>query len=673
MPIPLADRMGRLNAPNAQAGRAPDTASYEANIGKIGENTMNMLARSGNEMARAVTYMQRQQESMAAQDALTEYLAGRQKLDTVRDSLALENAVDFEDKYYQEAEKMHTEFVNKINRLKYADIRERARGQANETNITDAARSENFFFKQKEAVADNHTAALVEVKKRDVVNSLSSNPGMNGYNQQNIANGYIFTLDTLKNRLIEKGYRDGTPEMDMAMSKEKDKYFSDVLEELSHRPDDGLRMAHSMGKVFKQEMSPAIYNEVMKPISQHNLMMEVQKNPSKFFKNGIVSEDPKDIDFEAAAKESDALDNIERESLLTGFAKNYKASGHAEKAATDTDASREFVIREGRYMYQKLGTDLGLRPGHEQEDLKDILKQAKTDKNLRERLQKHYTDIQSRLLLWDKVLYNGLNYSVVDGQINYSGEDGYVDEGHATALLTDADKKLLAGRYEDLKKILEDPEIARAGLEATVWKGKDPTIEEVAYGVSMEALDRIGRKDRWWEFANLFNVFGKAPKEQDYLEASVGISKSIAEKRAKWGKKKFSELSKRERESFFEDLSFMLEYQMGPEFAGKFSNLKNIKSDIETNAVMRDIYGGEKDSLKTVVIDSFPLNKASRTLAAIVYYGYRKSGVLLDNAIDTFGTTARASKKGKKSELNRLIAQSGVAGYDASVNQTIGE
>lgn len=674
MPIPLANRYGQLNAPKAQPGRAPSTAEYEANIGRIGENTMRMVQQAGNSLAKSVTYMQRQQENMAAQDALTEYLAGRQKLDSVRDAMTLENAVAFEDEYYKEAEKMHTEFVNKINRLQYADIRERARGQANDINIMDAAKAENFFWKQKEAVADNHTNALIQTKIQDVVNNVNSNPGMEDYNKGNIAKGYNFILDTKKNRLIEQGFRDGTPEMAAAMSKIKDEYFEAVLEEISHRPDNGLHLAHEMGKTFKKQMTPAMYNRVMKPISQHNLMMEAQKNPNKFFKNGIISENPKDINFEEAAKESIALDNIERESLLAGFAKNYNSSGNAGKAAVDTDASREFVIREGRYMYQKLGTDLGLRPGREQEDLKEILKQAKTDKNLRERLQKHYTDIQSRLLMWDKVLYNGLNYSVAGGQISYSGEDGYVDDGHLTALLTDADKNLLAGRYEDLRKILEYPEIARAGLEATMWKGKDPTIEEVAYGVSMESLDRIARKDRWWEFANLFDVFGKAPKEQDFLEASTGISKSIAEKRAKWGNKKFSELSKRERESFFNELSSMLEYQMGPEFAGKFANLKRVKSDIETNAVIRDIYGDRQGIVSTsgaALRDSIP--GFNRTLPALVYYGYRKAGLLLDDTIDAFYTTAGTVRKGKKSQLNRLIAQSGVAGYDASVNQTIGE
>ena len=114
MPMELAKRYGQLNVPTINAGKAPSTAQAEANMGTIGEKTMQMVEQAGNSLAKAAAYMQRQRETQLAQDALTEYLAGRQKLDTVRDALSLEAAVAFEDDYYTQTQKLHAEFLNKI-------------------------------------------------------------------------------------------------------------------------------------------------------------------------------------------------------------------------------------------------------------------------------------------------------------------------------------------------------------------------------------------------------------------------------------------------------------------------------------------------------------------------------------------------------------------------------
>ena len=602
MPIPLADRMGRLNAPNAQAGKAPDTASYEANIGKIGENTMKMLARSGGEMARAVTYMQRQQESMAAQDALTEYLAGRQKLDTVRDSLALENAVDFEDKYYQEAEKMHTEFVNKINRLKYADIRERARGQANDTNITDAARSENFFFKQKEAVADNHTAALVEVKKRDVVNSLSSNPGMDGYNEQNIANGYIFTIDTLKNRLIEKGYRDGTPEMDMAMSKAKDDYFASVLEELSHRPDDGLRMAHDMGKVFKQEMSPAAYNQVMRPISMHNLAQEVRKDPTRFFAGGDIINGR--INKKAAARYSDALDDEEREKFLEAIQEEARKGKTAADAAQKVLDSKEYMQRN---VAEWLQSNLGIW-GNVLASTPDLDKMSPEDtKEMQKYLQQNAnpTDIDNKLAEWSDMI---------------------------PFLETEDQNRIRALESKLTNLLFDDPNISARGVQGTFFEDKNPTVADVGYYSFLSMARDAERKKGWRDWAggvlNPFGIFGKSPIENKNLtNVRLGLRavRDVASS-TKWANKNFDDLKETQKREFFADLSAEIDRQTSAAYANRLGNTADVMlaSSDPVHRLVDDFRGRSENRFSVLG----PVGQVANTIMAYeiaaAYYGHQK-------------------------------------------------
>lgn len=485
MPTPIANRYGKFNAPSVQAGRAPSTAEAEANIGKIGENTMKLMEQSGNQLARAVTYMNRQKEQMAAQDALTEYLAGRQKLDAVRDSLALENAVDFEDKYYQEAEKMHTEFVNKINRLQYADIRERVRGQANDTNIMDAARAENYFWKQKEAVADNHTNALIKTKIQDVVNNVNSNPGMEDYNKGNIAEGYNFILDTKKNRLIEQGFRDGTPEMTAAMSKTKDEYFAAVLEELSHRPDDGLHIAHEMGKAFKQEMTPEAYNKIMAPISQANLSEEIIKNPAKFFKNGDVAYGK--IDFDAAADESDALNNYERRRFLESVQAEAQKGKEAAAATKDTLFSITYMRDQALKMKSKLGTWGGLI--NENGEIKEISadQKAKISKHLQQNA--NVSELVNMMFEWEQQLPR----------------------------LTEADQRKLVTLQTSLVNILgSDPDLAMRPLTATWFAGKKPTAQEVIYASIIANHIKNQRKETWRD-AIPFGAFGQSPMDDANL------------------------------------------------------------------------------------------------------------------------------------------------------------
>lgn len=601
MPIPLADRRGQLNAPQARPGKVFDPSDAISNIGQISANTLKLMSKATDDMGKVIIARQRQDEQLAAQDALTEYLAGREKLDTVRNSLELENAVNFEDEYYKQAQKMHAEFVNKINKLQYADIRERVRGQANNTNIQTAAQSENFFWKQKEAVADNHTNALVDAKIRSVVNGVNSNPGMETYNQGNVANGYVFVLDTLKNRLISKGYRDGSEEMNLAMAQAKDRYFSQVLEEISHRPDDGLTMAHSLGKIFKKQMSPEAYNKVMKPISQNNLALELTRDASRFFENGdALAGKPND---KVAAEYADALDPWERLSFLQGFQQKANQGHSAGKSANDTAFSREFVTRAGEWAWGHLGTGIGLIPGEKEldklspEETKRIATEVRQNANAK--------DIANQLALWRHAVNGPIYaYKLDNGETAYAkdqitGKQQYGDIQPIALELTNEDKDLLRSRIAVLQRVLfDDPNIREKGLKATWFSGKKPDAQEVALAAVLQQAYKSSQDYRWYNF---FNILGEDKVKEVNYDAVEDLVTSTLAVTGKYGNKAFDDMPAQEQRKMWQEIANTAERATGQKFMTQFS-ADSLRKNYGTGMdhIIRDIRGNNNSGWGTI-------------------------------------------------------------------------
>lgn len=626
MPIPLADRRGQLAVPRAETGKAISPAENIEQIGQIGANTLRLMSRATDNLSKALIAQKRQEEQMSAQDALTEYLAGREKLDSVRNSLTLENAVNFEDKYYQEAQKMHTEFLNKINQLQYADIRERARGQANNTNIQGAAQAENFFWKQKEAVADNHTAALVDVTTRDVVNGVNSNPGMEEYNKANIAQGYAFVLDTMKNRLMQKGYRDGSEEMELAMAQQKDRYFATVLEEISHRPDNGLAMAHSMGLAFKKQMTPEQWNRSMRPISANYLSEELAKDPTRFFKQGDYLNG--EINFKEAAKYSAGLDDAERRAYLKAFQQKANSGNSTEKAAKDTAFSREFRIRQGEWLAGSIGDSLGLISGEKELDKLSKEQKQTISKQLLNNV--NVLNLADQMELWARAI-DGPIYAYVlqDGQTGYAstleeGKKKYGDVAGVACELTEEDKTFMRSRMSVLYRFLADnPDLVTKGLRRTMFEGKKPTVREVLMGAAIVQADKVSRKDRWWEPINVFGVFGQAPVQQKNYQVIPDLFRAARTAAGNNGNMIFDDLPTREQERAFQTLAAAIERNTGKEYASLFgSDAMNTSLRDQTGAAAfaRDIWGVNGDSGTPSFLRSFGAMGTAAGLAAI-YYG----------------------------------------------------
>ena len=598
MPIPLADRRGQLNAPQVRPGKVFDPSDSISQIGQIGANTFKLMAQATDDAGKAIVAQQRSAEQLKAQDALTEYLAGREKLDSVRKSMTLENALNFEEEYYKQAQKMHSEFVNKINSLQYADIRERVRGQANNTNIQTAAQAENYFWGEQEKVKDNHTNGLVDAKIRQVVNSVNPNPGMDSYNQGNIASGYVFILDTLKNRLIEKGYRENTPEMNLAMSEAKDRYFMQLLEEISHRPDDGLAIAHKMGVVFKNQMTPEAYNKVMKPISANNLAMELSKDPIRFFVNGdTINGRTND---EVAAQYAEALDPWERTKFLEAFQEKERQGHSAAKAAQDTAFSLEFRMREGEKLMGMLGDSLGLIPG--EGELKDLSPERTKLIASQVRKNANSKDIANMLVLWEHAIDGDIYaYTLPDGSTQFAAgkqniPQEYADIQPIALTLTNEDKAVMRSRMSVLTKLLfDDPEVRNKGLAATWFSGKKPDAQEVALASVLQQAYDSSQNKRWYNF---FGILGDDPVEQVNYSAIRDLMRVATTVGAQYGDTAFDDLTAVQQKDLWNKLAVQSEREVGSKFMTKFSAdaAKRAYEDAYYGGIFRDIRGDNSSS-----------------------------------------------------------------------------
>ena len=299
-------------------------------------------------------------------------------------------------------------------------------------NILSAAKAENFFFGQKEKVAENKTNALIDLETREVVNNLSSNPGMEDFNIQNIANGYEFVYDQMETFYAHRGYKKGSPEMSIAMQAAKDKYFSSVLREASHLPDEGVHLAHSLGKIFKSQMTPAKYNETMHEISAANLSEELAKDRSKFFEKGDVNGK---INFQAAADESDALRDDERRRFLKSYRQGVNSGETSANSADRTYKSMVYMAEQDRLLKSILGFENGI--WNDTSDLKEDEK-IKISRHLQKNIS--VAKLVDIMFAWDK----------------------------ASTDLTSDDARTLLKKQNDLIALLTaDPELGARSLQAS--------------------------------------------------------------------------------------------------------------------------------------------------------------------------------------------------------------
>ena len=341
-------------------------------------------------------------------------------------------------------------------------------------------------------------------------------------------------------------------------------------------------------------MTPAMWNQVMKPISTHNLSEELQKDATRFFTGGDVMNG--EINKAAAAKESVALDDAERRAFLENFQTEYRKGKTAENAARDVDFSNTFMWEQAEWVNDHIGTYADLLSG---DKLKELTQEQ--TKEISDYLQKNLsvTELVNQIGLWNDNMKK----------------------------LTLDDQKKLQGLQTRLIRIMFDnPNISRAGLEGTFFEGKNPSVEEVAYAAFLATAYESAKEHTWRDtWLNPFGVFGESPVSH---RSATNVRKGLMAVRdvlsnPEWRNRNFDDLSTNEQFKLFSDLSARIERETSPAYAIRLGQGKGIKEALSPSisSYANDIMGKKQRSLVDVLTPTGALKTINAYSMAALYYG----------------------------------------------------
>lgn len=205
MPIPQSNLQKRVQTPKVATGQALDASDMIQQAMAPAFNTIKQLSNLGNQVEKLEVAQRRANSQQQAQDAMNEYLANRELLDTELHQKTLEDAVGFRDKYYQQADVMHQKFLSKIASIKDGDIRENARQRINSYNMNAASKTEAYVFGQDDKAKD----LSLETSKRNSANiaATSVSPLLgDDTNIQSFNTAVADGANDIVNRYTQKGY-----------------------------------------------------------------------------------------------------------------------------------------------------------------------------------------------------------------------------------------------------------------------------------------------------------------------------------------------------------------------------------------------------------------------------------------------------------------------------------
>lgn len=587
IPIQQGSQISTMKAPDVAQGKAVDFSGQISQLAKASAANVDSAFKSLESGVNVASFFKQQNDAKTANDAYIDYTEQLEQLNTKRRQMQLQDALDFQPEYEKKANELHQQFVNRIKGTGAAG--EKVRGAVNNHNIQNQTESAMFFWKQSEDVKDISTNGAVAAKTSEVVNGLNTLNAREAINANNtiISDGMNFILSTVKNRLIGKGYREGTPEMEVALQQAIDDYATNIIDELSKRPDNGISTAYNIGNSFKGIMSTDQWKKVMHQASKNNLIDQYAKDFNKFLTNGK-------IDLKKAAKYSNELNDNERRQVLEQLEHARGNGASAAGAANNVGFQNRWNNKQdaiasdifGR-TFDFSGKDLNLTD----EDKKDILTWVREHPSM-------HAQMYQVLNTWQQ--WGGGNGKVTD---TVPDDNGNLVQG--TFSLTESQMRNYSNVANQIRLALyKNPEVVKAGLQSTMFGASDPD-EEVAMQVSASAmLDSLSRSPNWIQRnLNPFGIFGKGKVEKVMKPTAVEMQKTITNffnEHSKY-KKKQSEFTDAER---IEEMDLLSRY-ISREFSRK-QGLLSFTSEEARNALnanrksglqlaAEDMFGKEED------------------------------------------------------------------------------
>ena len=288
MPIPLANRLGQLNAPRADAGKAHDASQAYSNMGQMALNSVQLAQKATENMGAALQLVQRQKEDIIAKEAILQYekdLSDAQTALEQHQGLAAEKYRN--GKYREALQKAQNNFNASMSRVKFSDIRNNAVQNNRESIINSEAKADMYVYKENLAARNAMSKDMLEFYKRQAKVSIF-NPDFVNIEKDMAAN----TVAEVENIAGLNGYTDETY-IKLKKQEALDNFYSSVAEEISHAREDGFVLAKGYlgDKKKNSEITTAAYDKAMRDLETDELTYQVMKNPNKFIKNGTYDED----------------------------------------------------------------------------------------------------------------------------------------------------------------------------------------------------------------------------------------------------------------------------------------------------------------------------------------------------------------------------------------------
>ena len=358
--VPLANSGGQLQVPTAQAGRVYDPSAGIASLGEMAANSMRMAAEAADNMGKAITLIQRQNEDLKAKQA---YLDLAQELTDAQTLLEQQqglNAETFRNGEYQKmVDKAQAKFNNVMNELNYSDIRNEYVENSIETGMKAAADADNYAYRQKLGAHNEMSKEIMESynrQAREYANQLTSpiDAIRNEANRQ-INKLHKKTVDEAMqnatlNGLIDPQY------LKLKSAEASDNFHVSVTEQLATKALGGLNTAQDYLEAHKGQMTSAAYTKGKNIIDEANLVDELMKNPGQFIKgNG-------EYDMILAEHYAPSLRDDERRRIVTSAIGTKAGSG---KTATPEELAAFLAIgdkenkvyRNAQLSYGQIGDD----------------------------------------------------------------------------------------------------------------------------------------------------------------------------------------------------------------------------------------------------------------------------------------------------------------------------
>lgn len=175
MKQPLSTQQKQVETPQASISDALNLTKNAQEAFRPVFQAIKDLSNATSEKMQFDIRQRKSDEQLLANEAITAYKAQRELLDSELFQKKGENAISHKDKYYSDSDLAHQKFVMTIDGIKDPTIRENARRQINDYNISEAQRAGQYLYNEDVKSKIHSTTAKIELDNNTTLSKLTGN------------------------------------------------------------------------------------------------------------------------------------------------------------------------------------------------------------------------------------------------------------------------------------------------------------------------------------------------------------------------------------------------------------------------------------------------------------------------------------------------------------------